>query len=183
MRVTPLLPALALAAALLGQQHDSENLAPYLPSPQVVVDKMLEAAQVKPGEVVYDLGCGDGRVVITAAQKYRARAVGIEIQESLFKSTAKRVADMGLNSLVRIVHGNALLADLSPADVVTVYLLTSSNARLKPNFEKYLRPGARVVSYEFEIPGWTPVHTETFQAGKMDHKIYVYEIPARKGKK
>jgi ubiquinone/menaquinone biosynthesis C-methylase UbiE len=180
MRAAVLL--LALAILLPAQRPDSENLGPYIPTPQIVVQKMLEAANVQPGQVVYDLGCGDGRVVITAAQKFGAKGVGIEIQESLFKSTSKRVADLGLNSLVRIVHGNALTADLSGADVVIIYLLTSSNARLRPHLERSMRPGARVVSYEFEIPGWQPLLEEKFLVGKMAHKLYVYEIPDKKKK-
>src|ERR1044071_3894074 len=101
-----------------AQEFGPEDLAPYLPSPQLVVERMLEAAQIKPGETVYDLGSGDGRIVITAAQKFNANAVGIEISEVLCKSTLKKVNAMGLGSQVRIVHGNALKEDLSGADVV-----------------------------------------------------------------
>lgn len=165
------------------QQFINESLAPYLPTPQVVVDRMLNAAAVRPGEILYDLGCGDGRVVITAAQKFRARAVGIEIQPLLAKSTAKRVADLGLESLVKIVQGNVMTYDLSPADIVTLFLLTSSNEKLRPVFDRSLKPGARVVSYAFEIPGWQPVLRESFQVEKMIHTIYLYEVPAKTRKK
>ena len=176
MRVCLLLVAAVLDCA--GQQ--SESLAPYLPSPQVIVDKMLEAARLKPGEVIYDLGSGDGRIVITAAQKFKARAIGIELQNGLFQSTTKRVASLGLEKQVKIIHGNALDIDLSPADVVTVYLLTSSNEKLKPNFDKYLKPGARVVSYAFEIRGWQPARVETVQLEGRLHSIYVYEMKGKK---
>src|SRR2546427_12004372 len=169
----------ALVGPSLAQDFGSENLAPYLPSPQVVVERMLEAAQVKPGEMVYDLGSGDGRIVITAAQKFKANAVGVEISDALCKSTLKKLSQLGLDSQVKIIHGNALKVDLSPADVVTLYLLTSSNARLKPNLEKYLKPSARVVSLNFGMPGWKPARVETVHADRQTHTIYLYEMSRR----
>src|SRR6267378_6547014 len=171
--------AFALVWSSPAQDFGSENLAPYLPSPQLVVERMLEAAQVKTGETVYDLGSGDGRVVITAAQKFGANAVGIEISDVLCKSTLKKVNALGLASQVKIIHGNALKVDLSPADVVTLYLLTSSNARLKPNLEKYLKPTARVVSLNFGMPGWTAARKEIVHADRQTHTIYVYEMGNR----
>jgi len=140
---------------------------------------MLQAAQLKPGEVVYDLGSGDGRVVITAAQMFKANAVGVEISEVLCKSTLKKIAALHLDSQVKIIHANALKVDLGPADVVTLYLLTSSNARLKPNLEKYLKPSARVVSLNFGMPGWKATRTETVHADRQTHTIYVYEMSDR----
>lgn len=165
------------------QQFINESLAPYLPTPQIVVDRMLNAAALRSGELLYDLGCGDGRVVITAAQKFRARAVGIELQPLLVKSTLKRVTDLGLESMVKIVHGNIMTYDLRPADVVTLFLLTSSNEKLRPVFERSLKPGARVVSYAFEIPGWRPVLRESFEVERMIHTIYLYEVPPKTPKK
>ncbi len=122
MRVYLLGLAFVFAGSSLAQDFGSDNLAPYLPSPQLVVERMLEAAQVKSGETVYDLGSGDGRIVITAARKYGANAVGVEISEVLCKSTEKKVNALGLTSQVKIIHGSALKVDLSPADVVTLYL-------------------------------------------------------------
>src|SRR5712692_1414354 len=159
--------AFAFAGSSLAQDFGSDNLAPYLPSPQLVVERMLEAAQVKTGETVYDLGSGDGRIVITAAQKFKANAVGIEISDVLCKSTLKKVNALGLSSQVKIINANALKVDLSPADVVTLYLLTSSNARLKPNLEKYLKPTSRVVSLNFGMPGWRAASVETVQADRQ----------------
>lgn len=176
--------ALPLALAVLpcaAQQFGaSENLAPYIPSPRVIVDKMLEAAHVKPGEMVYDLGSGDGRIIIAAAQKFKARAVGVELSGDLCRAAEERVKALGLQDQVKVVHGNLLNVDLSPADVVTLYLLTSSNDRLKPNLEKYLKPGARVVSNDFEIRGWKPSVVVRVAAGSGRHTIYVYEIPPAK---
>src|SRR5947207_3147489 len=137
MRVYLLGLAFVFACSSRAQQFGSEDLGPYLPSPQVVVERMLEVARIKAGETVYDLGSGDGRIIIAAAQKFKANAVGVEISDALCKSTMKKLTLMGLTSHVKIIHGSALKVDLSPADVVTLYLLTSSNARLKPNLEKY----------------------------------------------
>jgi predicted RNA methylase len=141
---------------------------------------MLEAAHVKPGEVVYDLGSGDGRIVITAAQKFGARGVGVEIRPDLCQAARERIKSLGLEDRVRMVEGSALRVDLSSADVVTMYLLTSSNERLKPNLEKYLKPGSRVVSYEFPIKGWKPVEAIVLQTGKTEHRIYLYEMGRRR---
>jgi ubiquinone/menaquinone biosynthesis C-methylase UbiE len=180
MRVYLLGLAFAFVGSSPAQDFGSENLAPYLPSPQLVVERMLEAAQVKAGETVYDLGSGDGRIIITAAQKYGANAVGVEISEVLYKSTLKKVNALGLTSQVKIIHGSALKVDLSAADVVTIYLLTSSNAMLKPNLEKYLKPGARVVSLNFGMPGWKATRVESVHADRQTHTIYVYEMGHRK---
>ena len=179
MRASLLGVAFAVVWSSPAQDFGSEDLAPYIPSPQVVVERMLEAAHIKPGEFVYDLGSGDGRIVITAARKYKANAVGIEISDVLCRSTLKKLGLLGLTSQVKIIHGNALKVDLSPADVVTLYLLTSSNARLKPNLEKYLKPTARVVSLNFGMPGWKPASVETVHADRQTHTIYVYEMGNR----
>lgn len=177
------LPALAfvlsagLPAGALGQRFsDRDTLAPVYPTPETVVDQMLTIAQVRPGETVYDLGCGDGRIVIAAAQKFKARAVGIEIRRDIYERTLATVASLGLSDQVKIVHGNALKYDLSPADVVTLYLLTSSNERLKPVLLQYLKPSARVVSHDFEIRGWKPVAVNKMEVGGRPHTIYLYRI-------
>jgi SAM-dependent methyltransferase len=180
------LPIFALALigagatnALAQRFSDPDTLAPVYPTPQSVVDQMLTIAQVRPGETVYDLGCGDGRIVIAAAQKFRARAVGIEIRRDVYETTRAKVAALGLSDQVRIVLGNALRYDLSPADVVTLYLLTSSNERLKPALLRYLKPSARVVSHDFEIRGWRPVSVNRMVAGGRAHMIYLYQIDSR----
>jgi cyclopropane fatty-acyl-phospholipid synthase-like methyltransferase len=168
------------AAACLWSQSPPSGLAPFVPSPQAVVDKMLEAAHLKPGETIYDLGSGDGRVVITAARRYQAKAVGVELSSELCARARREVRLAGLENQVLILHGDLLGVDLSPADVVTVYLLTHSNERLRPNLEKYLKPGARVVSHDFAIRGWEPVRTERVEAGSRVHTIYLYEIRKKK---
>src|SRR5689334_19358693 len=132
----------------------AEDLGPQIPTPQAVVERMLEAAHVRPGDMVYDLGSGDGRVVITAAQKFGARAVGVELRADLCRIASDRIKALGLDDRVRMVQGSALRVDLSQADVVTMVLLTSSNERMRPKLEQDLKPGARVVSNQFPIKGW-----------------------------
>ncbi len=165
------------SSALAQHFKNPDTLGPDVPTPPQVIDRMLTAARLKPGEMVYDLGCGEGRVVMMAAQKFKARAVGIELSQSLFEQTFNRVKQLGLENQITIVHGNALHYDLSPADVVTIYFLTSSNDRLRPVFEKTLRPGARVVSHDYEIRGWKPAIKETMSVnGGRVHTIYVYDM-------
>ena len=141
---------------------------------------MLEAAHLKPGETLYDLGSGDGRIVITAARKFKAKAVGVELSADLCKIANARIKALGLENQVRIIHGNLLKVDLRPADVVTIYLLTASNDLLRPNLERDLHPGARVVSHDFEIRGWKPASTEKIEAEGRARTIYVYEIGPKK---
>src|SRR5438067_2016794 len=160
---------------VFAQQFGAENLGPRIPTPQIVVEKMLQAGRVTSSDVVYDLGSGDGRIVIAAAQLYGAKAVGVEIMPDLCRKARERVSSLGLSERVSIVEGSALRVDLTPASVVTMFYLTNSNERLKPALEK-LRPGTRVVSNEFPIRGWKPSEVHHVKAGRMDHTIYVYEI-------
>ena len=178
MRV--LLTALVIASAALPAAAQkfgaAENLGPAIPTPQFLVDRMLEAGRVKPGDMVYDLGSGDGRVVIAAAQKFGARAVGVELMPDLVRKARERIQSLGLADRVSIVEGSALRVDLSPADVVTMWFLTNSNDRLRPNLEKHLKIGARVVSNEFPIRAWKPTEMIQVKVGKVEHTIFVYEI-------
>jgi len=147
-------------------------------APEHAVEKMLEAANLKPGETLYDLGCGDGRIVIAAAQRYKVKAVGVEISESLAKTVAEKVKKEGLQKRVTIIHGDFMKTDLSPADVVTLYLATTANDVVRPNLEHFLRPRARVVSYDYPVPGWKPVETmETGGYHGATHTIYLYQVP------
>lgn len=171
-----LLLSSAALSAMAQQFGAMENLGPPIPTPQFVVEKMLEAGRVKPGDTVYDLGSGDGRIVITAAQKYGAKAVGVELRPDLCDKARERVKELGLEDKVSIVQGSALHVNLSAADVVTMYFLTSSNERLRPSLERWLKPGSRVVSNQFPIKGWRPTETVRVKAGSMEHTIYVYEL-------
>ncbi len=117
---------------------------------------MLRLAEVKPGEMVFDLGSGDGRIVIMAAERFGARGVGVEIDESLVEESRKAVQAKGLAEEVRILHDDALNVDLSEADVVTLYVSQQGMETLRPHLESHLRPGARVVSHAAPMPGWEP---------------------------
>jgi len=166
----------ALAAVPLLAQFGPQRLAPYVPSPAPVVERMLELADLKPGETVYDLGCGDGRVLITAARDFHAKGVGVEISPDIAREAQKQVDRLGLKNRVTIILGDLLKVDLRPADVVTLYLLTSSNELLKPALQQ-LRAGARVVSHDFAILGWKPVRVERVYVSRRYHTIYLYEMP------
>lgn len=155
----------------------ANTLAPFVASPQPVVDRMLDVANLKPGEVVYDLGCGDGRILITAAQRFKAKGVGIEISQTLVRAANDNLKRLNLNDQVKIFQGHLMEANLQPADVVTIYLETNSNERLKPNLEKYLKAGARVISHDFEVPGWKPVKVEKIHSYNRNHTIYLYQMP------
>jgi predicted RNA methylase len=154
----------------------SNKLAPYVSSPVRVVDRMLELANIKPGETVYDLGSGDGRVLIAAVEKYKARAVGIEISPKLVAEASAHIEKLGLADQARVIQGDVLRADLSRADVVIIYLVTSLNEKLRPRFERFLRVGARVISHDYAVPGWKPARVEKTD-GRHTHLIYVYEMP------
>ena len=154
------------------------NLAPTVGSPERAIDKMLEMANPKPGETLYDLGCGDGRILIAAAERYKVKGVGIEISKRLAETAAENVKKHRLQDEVKIIHGNFMQTDLSPANVVTLYLATTANDTLRPNLEHYLHPNTRVVSYDYPIPGWKPIETsETEGHQGAVHTIYLYEVP------
>jgi len=150
---------------------------PYVPSPPNVVRKMLEVAKVGPDDVVYDLGCGDGRIVITAVKEFKARkAIGIDINDERIQEATKNVKENGLEGRVVIKKGNFFEEDLSEATVITMFLLTNVNEMLRPKLEKELKPGTRVVSHEFEIRGWTPKEVVKVEDGNMNHIVYLYVI-------
>ena len=167
---------LLVTAAAAQQFGPAESLGPTISTPQTIVERMLEAAHVKPGETVYDLGSGDGRILITAVQKYGARAVGIEIDPDMVEKSRRRIHALGLDDRITVEHASALRADLSPADVVTLYFLTATNERLKPNLEKCLRAGTRVVSNQFPIHGWKATEAVIVKTGAVEHTIFVYRI-------
>jgi predicted RNA methylase len=170
-----MLVSLAGFPVLAQQFSPAENLGPNIPTPQAIVERMLDMAHVKAGETVYDLGSGDGRVLITAVQKFGARAVGIEIDPDLCEKAKLKVKQLGLDDKISVIHGSVLRTDLRPADVVTMYFLTLSNEKLRPSLEK-LRAGTRVVSFQFPIRGWKPLEAQIVNVSNVDRTIYVYEI-------
>jgi SAM-dependent methyltransferase len=165
-----------------GTSPYANSLAPYIPSPQIIVERMLELATVQPGETVYDLGSGDGRVLITAVQQFHARAVGVEIVPEIARKASDRIARLGLQNQARVIQGDIRDADLSGADVVTMYMTTDTNDLLRPKLEKSLKPGTRVVSYSFKVPGWKYNkldESDPYGNGRK-HAIYLYVMPPQK---
>lgn len=154
-------------------------VAPFVASPLPVIKRMFAMAELKPGEVVYDLGAGDGRAVIIAAEEFGAYAVGVELREDLVKKALSEVYARKLQDQVRIIHGDLFTVDVSPADVVFLYLTTSANERLRPKLEMELKRGARVVSHDYEIMRWKPVKVENFcenpRFGYPSHTLYLYK--------
>lgn len=146
----------------------------YLPTPYPVVDAMLRLAQVRPGDRLYDLGAGDGRIVIAAARDYGIRAVGIELDARKVAEARANVRRAGLQHLVEIRQGDALTADLADATVVTVFLFPGINARLAPRLRKQLRPGARVVSHRFGLGDWPPDR----QVRALGHPLLLWIVRA-----
>jgi dipeptidyl aminopeptidase/acylaminoacyl peptidase len=155
-----------------------EHSAPFVATPQVIVVKMLELAKVQPNDVVYDLGSGDGRIVITAAKEFGARAVGVELDRNLFKQSEDRIKELGLTYRARILHEDMFNVSVREATVVTLYLLPFVNTMLRPMLEKQLRSGARIVSHDFAVAGWEPRETVDVRSPNGDsHQIYLYIRP------
>lgn len=172
--------AAALLFCVVGfaqqKNQEPEKLAPYYPTPETIVEKMLEVGALKPGEKVFDLGSGDGRVVVMAAQKFKADATGIELDQDLWKQSMEKIKRLGLDKQARIINGDIMKQDYSSADLLTVYLLPSSNDKVRPLLEKQLKKGTRIVAHDFEFSGWTAEkveHIEDDGEGRS-HTIYLY---------
>jgi cyclopropane fatty-acyl-phospholipid synthase-like methyltransferase len=175
--------ALSLMAVNYAAADFPEEI-PFVPTPIDVVDRMLELAEVKKGDVVYDLGSGDGRIVIRAAKKYGVRAVGIEMDRLLLAQARQDAKAAGVSHLVEFRAEDAMKVDLSKATVVTLYMLPWFNEAMKPSFKRYLKPGARIVAHDFGIEGWDPDKTvklpdpEKKVGGLIHyHTLYLWKMP------
>ena len=182
--------ALVATVAMLPAQHkadgtkseaksdpDDKKIAPYYPTPNTIVEKMLELAGVKAGEKVYDLGSGDGRIVIAAARKFKANAYGVELDEALVKQSTERIRTLGLSPTAHIIQGDLLEQDYSSADVLTIYLLPVAISKVTPILDKQLKKGARIVAHDFEFFQWTPVKTlDIDDDGEgRSHRLFLYK--------
>jgi protein-L-isoaspartate O-methyltransferase len=168
---------LAAACGTLSAQEAGASIAPYYPTPETIVEKMLQLGGLKAGEKMFDLGSGDGRIVIMAAQKFRAEAVGVELDKNLWKQSTARILKLGLDKSARIVNGDLLKQNYSSADLVTVYLLPESiDNKVQPILDKQLKKGARVVAHDFEFKNWKPERVENIadDGEGRSHSLYLY---------
>jgi 16S rRNA A1518/A1519 N6-dimethyltransferase RsmA/KsgA/DIM1 with predicted DNA glycosylase/AP lyase activity len=166
----------ALVFLLRAQNTDTKALAPYYPTPETIVDKMLQLGGLKAGEKVFDLGSGDGRIVIQAARKYKADATGVEFDESLYRQSMDRIRTLGLSSTARIIHGDLLKQNYASADLLTVYLLPVGNDLVTPILDQQLKKGTRVVAHDFEFAAWKPEKVQDIDddGEGRSHRLYLY---------
>jgi ubiquinone/menaquinone biosynthesis C-methylase UbiE len=161
---------------LLGACTALARDVPYVPTPDAVVDRMLEVAKVGPNDVVYDLGSGDGRIVIAAARKYGARGVGIDIDPQRIREAQDNARKAGVTGRVEFRQGDLFKADIREATVVTLYLLGSVNLQLRPKLLAELKPGTRVVSHAFQMGDWKPAEVHRVERAS----VYYWVVPERK---
>jgi hypothetical protein len=178
----PLL-ALILAAAVAASAQTSTLPktpdVPYVPTDEKVVAEMLKVAKVKKSDVLYDLGSGDGRIVITAAKKFGTRGTGIELLPSLVQEARENARKSGVSGLARFVEGDIFDADISEATVVTLYLLPEVNMRLRPKLLE-LRPGTRIVSHNYDLGDWKPEKTIKIHLPDGEHTVFYWVVPPRR---
>jgi SAM-dependent methyltransferase len=153
---------------------------PYVPTPEPVVEQMLRMAGVTRNDVVYDLGCGDGRIVVTAAKKYGAHGVGVDLDPKRIRESNANARAAGVTKRVRFVQRDLFKLDLRHATVVTLYLLPDINLKLRPKLFRELRPGTRVVSHDFHMGDWKPEKVVTLRADRRAHTVFFWTIPEKK---
>ena len=168
---------LGLQRSLAWGDHP-DSLAPYVPSPQNIVKEMLLLAKTESEDVLYDLGCGDGRILFSAVEEFNVRqAVGYDLDLYMVETLLENIKKKGLENRIKVYCKNFMDTDLSPATVVTLYLTTSGNTKLRPKLEANLRQGARVVSHDFPIHGWVTDRDDGSPYNLGSHKIFLYKIP------
>ena len=177
--VLAMLVATLTADAAAQLQGGPRLDVPYVPTHMRVVAKMLELAKVTKDDVVYDLGSGDGRIVITAAKRFGARGLGVDLDPARVREAKENARDAGVTDRVRFVRGDIFETDLRPATIVTMYLLPAVNLKLRPKLLAELRPGARIVSHNYDLGDWTPLRRETVKIGSTEHVVYGWRVPRR----
>lgn len=163
---------------LLGWGDSDESVAPYVPTPITVVKSMLEIVSAGPGDTLVDLGCGDGRILTMAVEEFNVdRAIGYELNKHLAETTINNIYRKELGDKIEVVNSNFMDADLSPATIITLYLTTSGNAKLRTKFINELKKGTRIISHDFPIMDWntSTLDNEAIKVGS--HKIFLYSIP------
>jgi len=171
------LAAAFVPAILLAQSEPGEKLAPYYPTPETIVERMLQLGELKAGEKMFDLGSGDGRIVVMAAQRFHAEAVGVELDKDLCRQSMARIQKLGLEKSAHIINADLLNQNYGSADLVTVYLLPEPiDNKVQPLLDRQLKKGARVVAHDFEFKNWTPVKVENIpdDGEGRSHTLYLY---------
>ena len=173
-------PAVLAGQAPAAKRIEAPQLAPYVPTPQEVVERMLTLAGVSMRDVVFDLGCGDGRIPITAARKYGARGVGVDIEPQRIAEAHANAKAAGVEHLVTFKLQDAMTTDVSGASVVTLYLLSASNLKLRPILTRQLKPGARIVTHSFGMGDWTPEKADSFtDAEGRSRMLFLYRADGK----
>ena len=173
-------PAVLAGQAPAAKRPEAPQLAPYVPTPQDVVERMLTLAGVSKRDVVFDLGCGDGRIPITAARKYGARGVGVDIEPQRIAEANANAKAAGVEHLVTFKLQDAMTTDVSGASVVTLYLLSASNLKLRPILTRQLKPDARIVTHSFGMGDWTPEKADSFtDADGRSRMLFLYRADGK----
>ena len=176
--------ALTLAAVVAASAQTpatpKEPDVPYVPTHEKVVAEMLKVAKVTKSDVLYDLGSGDGRIVITAAKKFGTRGTGIELLPSLVREARENAQKAGVSELAKFVEGDIFEANISDATVVTLYLLPAVNMKLRPKLLE-LRPGTRIVSHNYDLGDWQPLQRKEMEVTGINHSLFLWIVPARTG--
>ena len=177
LRAVPVLLLIVLLACVSASTAQQRPEVPYVPTDDRVVAEMLAVANVGKDDVLYDLGSGDGRIVITAAKKFGTRGVGVDIDPERVKEANENAAKAGVTDRVRFVQQDLFQTDFREATVVTLYLLPSVNMRLRPKLLSDLKPGTRVVSHNYDMGDWTPLKTIVVTLPEDTHTVYYWIVP------
>ena len=174
-----LLVLLFLSVNSVGQDYFSNGYdVPYVPTRYEVVDEMLKMADVKADDILYDLGCGDGRIVITAAEKIGSRGIGIDINPVRIEESEEKAIKAEITEKVRFIEQDLFEADISEATVVTLYLLESINIKLRPKLFRELKPGTRIVSHNYSMGEWKPERSTKVNTGGIEHSVFFWVLPS-----
>jgi ubiquinone/menaquinone biosynthesis C-methylase UbiE len=177
-RIAPVLILLSLCLTPCLPAQERHLDVPYVPTKYPVVDAMLSLANVQKSDTLIDLGCGDGRIVVAGAQKYGARAIGVDIDPDRIQESHENAAKAGVKDHVKFIQGDLFQAEIREASVVSLYLLTSVNLKLRPRLIRELRPGTRVVSHNFGMDDWKPDDTKEVMVDEISHDVFLWIIPA-----
>jgi SAM-dependent methyltransferase len=179
--VAPLIDTQSSALRTVAQERKPDVI--YVPTPDDVVEAMLKLAKVGKDDVVYDLGCGDGRIVITAAKKYGARGIGVDIDPQRIKESNENAQRAGVTDRVKFMQADLFTLDFKDATVVTLYLLPQLNLKLRPKILSELKPGTRIVSHAFDMGDWKPEQTVSVPSDdQLERTIYFWTVPPREAK-